>query len=188
MENLHPTLWRTCRTLANTRRLACLKTVFANPGSSVEEIADNAHIPHDQASLCLRALQARGLLCAERHSRWVKYRPEPDSSVPAAAPILAAMRCAFFDDKLTDAAIMNVLTAFTHPRRLAILHRLQRAPTQSPEVLSIATQVSLPALWRHLRKLRHRNMVLSTREGWQLTLIPNLLARTLLPIIACDQA
>ncbi len=98
MENLHPTLWRTCRTLANSRRLACLKAVFANPGSSVEAIAEAAHIPHAQASLCLRALQARGLIRAERQSRWVRYSPVPDSSVPSAAPILTALQRAFFHD------------------------------------------------------------------------------------------
>lgn len=188
MGNLHPTLWRTCRTLANPRRLACLKAVFANPGSPVEAIAEIAHIPHDQASLCLRALQARGLICAERQSRWVRYSPVPDNSVPSAAPILTALQRAFFHDRLTATAITETLTAFTHPRRLTILSHLRLNAMQPADQLSRLTQISPPALWRHLRKLKRRSLVSQTDDGWQLSATPSPLAQTLLTITLCGQA
>ena len=188
MNNLHPTLWRTCRTPANRRRLACLKAVLAQPSRTVDELAEIAGLPKDQASLCLRALQARGLIRAERHSRWVRYSPLPDRSVPAAAPILDAMRRAFFDEKMADPAILYALTAFTHPRRLAILHSLQFNGPQPVEKLSVATQVSPPALWRHLRKLKRRRLTDQTHDGWQLAPGPTPLAQTMLNLIACGQA
>lgn len=188
MNSLHPTLWRTCRTLANSRRLACLKAVLAHPNRTVEELAETTGLPKDQASLCLRALQARGLIHAERHSRWVRYSPLPDRSVPAAAPILDAMRRAFFDDKMAEPAILYALTAFTHPRRLAILRSLQISGPQPAEKLSVATQVSPPALWRHLGKLRLRRLTDQTQGGWQLAPGPSPLAQTMLTLIACGQA
>ena len=127
MDTLHPTLWRSCRVLANSRRLACLKTVLAHPDLTVESVAERTGLPEDQASLCLRALQARGLLQARRQSRWVLYRPEPDPCVPVAAPLLGALRHALLDDRLTEHEIRRSLTAFTHPRRLTILRHLQLA-------------------------------------------------------------
>lgn len=185
MDNLHPTLWRTCRTLANARRLACLKAVLARPGSTVEELADAARLPQDQASLCLRALQARGLIQAVRQSRWVRYNPVPDSSVPSAAPTLAALQRAFFHDKLTAADITQLLTAFTHPRRLTILSHLRLNAVQPVDQLSRLTQVSPPALWRHLRKLKRRGLVNQTADGWQLSAAPAPLAQILLTIALC---
>ncbi len=182
MGNLRPTLWRTCRTLANARRLACLQAVLVCPGSTVEELADAARLPQDQASLCLRALQARGLIQAERQSRWVRYSPVPDSSVPSAAPILTALKRAFLQDKLTAAAITEVLTAFTHPRRLTILSHLRLNALQPADQLSSLTQISPPALWRHLRKLKRRGLVSQTADGWQLSATPTPLAQTLLTI------
>jgi DNA-binding transcriptional ArsR family regulator len=187
METLHPTLWRTCRTLANGRRLACLKAVLAQPNCTVEELAETTGMPNDQASLCLRALQARGLIQSERYSRWVRYSPLPDRSVPAAAPILDAIRRAFFDERMADPEILFALTAFTHPRRLAILRSLQFNGPQPADKLSIATQVSPPALWRHLVKLRRRHLVDQTQDGWQLAPRPSPLAQTMLTLIACGQ-
>ncbi|HRU19519.1 MAG TPA: helix-turn-helix transcriptional regulator [Kiritimatiellia bacterium] len=60
----HPTLWRTCRVLANARRLACLRVVMGTPNLCVQEIAREVRFGEAQVSLALRALQARGLIAA----------------------------------------------------------------------------------------------------------------------------
>lgn len=184
MGDLHPTLWRTCRVLANSRRLACLKAVLEQPDLTVESVADLAGLPEDQASLCLRALQSRGLIQARRHSRWVHYRPEPDRHVSFAEPLLGALRRALLDDRLPEREILRSLTAFTHPRRLAVLRRLQLAAPAPSAQLSLDTQVSLPALQRHLRKLRTRALVHLSEEGWGLVPFPPPLPQTILTLIA----
>ena len=59
-ESLSPTLWRTCRVLANPNRVRCLKAVLKCPGRSVEDVAAAVGLTEVKASLALRALQSRG--------------------------------------------------------------------------------------------------------------------------------
>jgi len=166
--NLQPTLWRTCRILANGRRLACLNAVVLHPGESVGEIAARVRMPQDQASLCLRALQARGLLHACRDGRWVRYFPRPDPLVPTAAPLLAAMTRAVVDEKRTVKHLVHCLTAFTHPRRLDILLCLRQSASLAFSKLLRQSGMSSPALVRHLRKLQARGLIIERRDGWTL--------------------
>jgi DNA-binding transcriptional ArsR family regulator len=189
MNELQPTLWRTCRILANARRLSCLVTVFTHPGSTVKEIAKRTGLPPDQASLGLRALQARGLIHATRSSRWVYYHPLPDSSVAVATPILTAMRRALIDNRLSSAAIAATLTAFTHPRRLVILRHLYLDVRQTACNLSRETNVSPQALWRHLDKLRRRGVVVMTPDGfWQLADSLTPLSKAMLTLVVRSNA
>jgi Predicted transcriptional regulators len=184
--SLQPTLWRTCRVLANERRLDCLRAVLlAKQELCVEAVAQQVGLPHDQASLCLRALQARGLLKAIRQSRWVYYSPVPDPSVPIASPVLMAVRVALLDEKWTDEKTMRAVTAFTHPRRLTILQTLlhSHAPIGACR-LSVLTQVSLPALERHLKKLRDRGMIRLEDDGWCMESRQSSLAQAFLTILA----
>jgi len=184
MNDLQPTIWRTCRVLSNTRRLLCLKEVLTTPGNTVKLIAEQLRFSPDHTSLCLRALQARGLIQAKRHSRWVRYHPVPDSSVAIAEPILAAMERALIDDRLSTAAIVGTLTAFTHPRRLRILRQLYLDVRQTPNNLSRETDVNPQALWRHLDKLRRRGFAAQTSDGyWQLTDTLTPLAKAILVLV-----
>jgi len=182
--NYHPSIWRTCRVLANEQRLACLLAVLRDPFSSVNEIAARLDLPLDKASLGLRALQARGLIQAQRVSRWVRYLPLPDPLVPDAAPTLAALRKALKQDAATPATTIRTLTAFTHPRRLALLRHLQQHKEASVKVLSSSNQISIPALHRHLLKLKTRALIVPTDQGWALSSKPPALAKDLLHILA----
>jgi len=181
---LQPTLWRTCRTLANRRRLSCLKEVVLRPGESVGEIAAAVKLPQDQASLCLRALQARGLLHASRDGRWVRYFPWPDPLVPTAADVLVAMTRALTEKKLQDKRVLQCLTAFTHPRRLAILGSLLQRRVLSFPALVQRCHISSPALSRHLKKLVTRRLVQETPEGWTLVSERDSLSESFLKVIA----
>ena len=148
----HPTLWRTCRVLANPQRLACLKEVLLRPDSTVEEIAAAAALPHSKTSMGLRALQARGLLRARRHSQWTHYLPHPDPLVPCAKPILAAMRRALVTRPLLETELRATLTAFTHPRRLSILRQDTAASSSSANARSEACfrmASRSPQNWQH---------------------------------------
>lgn len=180
----HPTIWRTCRVLANRRRLACLRAVLQSPGSTVGEVAAAAVLPEDQASLCLRALQARGLLHGSRVSRWVHYYPAPDPLVPVAAPLLDAVRHALLKTRMGAPQIISCLTAFTHPRRLSILRTLLRGGQVSFTGLARAGQMSEAALFRHLMKLSVRGVVVEEDDKWALNPSPSALTRAFLSLIA----
>jgi DNA-binding transcriptional ArsR family regulator len=168
MNALQPTVWRTCRMLANEVRLRCLKTVFEHPGITVGEVADRTGMFPEHASQCLRALQARGLIRASRRSRWVSYDAVPDHLVPSAAPVLSAMREALFEKRVPEPDLIKTLTAFTHPRRLSILILLSKRGPATPETLGAAAGISQPAMSRHLSKLKSRGLIHSDNGKWSI--------------------
>lgn len=164
---LYPTLWRTCRVMANATRIKLLAEVIAEPQRSVEDIAAASGVPARRASAHLRLLQSRGLLTATRQSRWVLYEAIPDPLVLSAAPLLAALRAAV-SGRETTREVKRALTAFTHPRRLRIVKALTQTSLSFGELL-VATGISRQALCRHMDKLRRRGVVQRTPEGrWQL--------------------
>jgi len=182
MTGYHPTLWRTCRTLAHIKRLACLKIVLRTPASTVGETAERLCVPINQASLFLRALQARGLILAQRQGRYVRYTAVPDPLVSSARPILHALRQALLQENRPEDYVKRTLTGFTHPRRLVILSYLQQHGPCSGDTLAAATGIRPPALHRHLRKLAARNIIHSSDDRWQTSPPPSALAKTLLAL------
>ena len=184
----HPTLWRTCRTLAHVKRLACLKVVLGTPSSTVGEIAERLRVPINQASLFLRALQARGLILAQRQGRYVRYAAVPDPLVSSARPLLHALRQALLQENRPEDYVKRTLTGFTHPRRLVILSYLQQHGPCSDDTLAAATGIRPPALTRHLKKLAARDIVHSSEDKWQKSPPPNALAKTLLALCLPEKA
>ena len=155
---LKPTLWRSCRVLANRHRLRLLRCLLQKSPQTVAEVAAGVRLPVPVASQYLRMLQARGLLLSERSGREVFYSDRADPLVPSAAGLLAAMKTALgpSEESLRDARF--ALTAFTHPRRIQIVRTLG-ARALSGEDLSRATGISARALRRHLDKLRRRGVL-----------------------------
>ena len=184
MASYHPAIWRTCRVLANPRRIACLKAVLKSPGACVGELAALAHVGETYASLALRSLQARGLIAARRESRWVRYFPEPDPLVPAAAAVLDGLRDALLCEQWPTKDVVRLLTAFTHPRRLTLLRDLQTAGPTAFAALVTACGISPPALYRHLKKLERRQLVRGEDDVWSLASRPCPLAAVFLRLIA----
>lgn len=188
-KSYHPTLWRTCRVLAHEKRLACLKAVIEQPGGAVGEIAARIHTAKNQASLFLRALQARGLIGAQRQSRWVYYAPSPDPLVAGSDRLLSALKRALVDEKRPFAEVRKTLTGFTHPRRLVVLRRLSENPSLAFLELAVVAGISPPALSRHLKKLSERRLVWCDVDSrWRLATPPNHLAKTLLRLISEQSA
>ncbi len=186
MNDLTPTLWKTCRTLANKNRLNCLREVFKKPGLNVTQLARCLEVPDNHASLILRALQSRGLIRPVRHSRWVYYHPIPDPLVRSSGPIMFAMRKVLLREDKPESAIIHVLTAFTHSRRLAILAYLKLHKEQSVDVLSYSLSISRQALYRHLRKLEVRGFVRQTAGLYSLIARNDALGRTLLRLLTTN--
>lgn len=183
MAAYHPTVWRTCRILANPNRLRCLKAVLEEPDSSVGEIAARTGVSVCHASGYLRALQARGLLRASRESRWVRYAAVPDPLVEGTRPLLSALRQVLLAERQKEAAIIRTLTAFTHPRRLAVLCLLSARGPRYAEDIAAITRMSLSALSRHMNKLRLRGFALCDGGKWSLARPRDTLAKSLLALI-----
>lgn len=187
MDSYHPTLWRTCRALANTKRLQCLTFVLSEPMLTVGDLAARTGNRENHTSEYLRSLQARGLIRACRQSRWVRYAPLPDPLVPHSQPLLSALRQALIKKQQPARAVIRTLTAFTHPRRLSILSYLQKHNTVAFERLSTATAISPQALYRHLEKLKSRGLIAVNDHCWRLTSPSEDLAKALLILLAQEE-
>jgi len=183
-EAYHPTVWRTCRILANPIRLRCLKSVLEESSSTVGEIAERTQVSVCRASECLRALQARGLIRAKRESRWVRYAAVPDPLVAGTRPLVTALRRVLLKENQKEAAVMRTLTGFTHPRRLAILGLLQKSSPLYAEDIAAITRISPCAFSRHARKLQVRGLAEYDGGKWSLKQPLDPLARTRLSLIA----
>jgi len=180
MDNLTPTLWKTCRMLSHAGRLACLRMVIQRPGLCVGMLAQELDVPENYASIMLRALQARGLIRAVRQSRWVYYYPLPDPMVASAAPILQALSQKLLDEGVTEKSIIRILTAFTHPRRLSILCYLRDRRVATSKAMSPALNISQQALSRHLTKLAMRGLIKLEGQFWRFIPSTDYLVKTLL--------
>lgn len=165
-----PSLWRTCRVLANRTRLQILTHLFQQSPQTVSAVALSLDLPLSVASQSLRAMEARGLLAAHRMGRHVHYRinepllPQPRELVTALESILKPQ-----DTSLES--IFHQATAFTHPRRIEIFRCLKHK-SRTLSQLHAATHISTPALSRHLEKLELRHFVVCSREGIYAATVP----------------
>lgn len=180
---LAPTLWRTCRVLANRVRLRILGKLFEHPGQTVSAIGARLRLSRPVASRYLRELNARGLIAAQRSGKWVFYRPNADQSVRGAAALLRALKKTFDAEQQPIETIFRQVTAFTHPRRLMIMQALR---FHSHTFSSLRTETGLPerALSRHLRKLKNRGYVVISQNRYRCSMPNNALSRILL-VLTC---
>lgn len=176
---LQPSLWRTCRVLANRHRLEMLRELILDPDQSVSEVGRRLCVPPAVVTQYLRALNARGLLAARRQGKYVYYRPSADESVIGAMPLLLALRGTFATTKDPVEVIFRQATAFTHPRRLDIIRALQNKPLDGRH-LRAATGMSQSALTRHLRKLVSRGIVMFDGRKYRCTTPRHGLSKVLL--------
>lgn len=161
---LKPTIWKTCRALANLRRLELLAELLDTPGQTVTAVAATVGLSVNLASRYLRDLNARGLLRAKRLSRFVRYYPEADRLVASTVPLLVALSKTLSRNDIDIKRAFRILTAMTHPRRVEIVRLLKNGP-QRPRELRRLAQISRPALMRHLRKLVDHGFVFRKKVG-----------------------
>ena len=180
MQSMRPTLWRTCRVIANETRLNLLRALFFCEESTVSMLAGKAGISISFASSQLRALGARGLVSARSAGRWVFYTAAPNLAVEHAAVIGNAIRVSCAIDA-ENRGLIEAATAFTHPRRIVIARCLAEGEKTASELM-ISTHISTMALYRHLVKLTARRMVEQENNRYRLARPENVLGQTLLAI------
>jgi DNA-binding transcriptional ArsR family regulator len=156
---LHPTLWRTCRVLANRTRLAIFDLLRKEQPLSVSAVAERLKLALPFASQSLRALEARGLRTSRRRNRSVLYRLNLDPGAALVAPV----RQAFQRQSRPIEHVFRMVTAFTHPRRIEV-YRALAAASRNRELLGAFTRIPERALRRHLAKLESRGFV-QQRQG-----------------------
>ena len=153
---LNPTLWRTCRTLAGQTRIRLLRQILQHPEQNVSEMAAATGISQSAASQDLRRLQSRGLLRRENQGSSVIYRLVPDPQVPSAAPLVEALKKALSSPD--NGEVLGVARAFSHERRIQILQALLNGP-QSRTGLQNLTRIRTTPLNHHLRLLMEAGCV-----------------------------
>src|ERR1700726_877142 len=111
---LRPTLWRTCRVLANRNRLRIFHSLLQQPDQTVSAIASRFGLLLSVASESLRLLESRSLLTARRTGKYVKYRVVPtrrDNPKSRLAAELRARHVARTFETASDTRL-SLVTAF----------------------------------------------------------------------------
>lgn len=177
-EVLRPTLWRTCRVLANRTRLRVLHELSVRPEQRVSDVAQKLGLSLSLTSQSLRALNARGLLAARRSGRSVWYSTRANPSIPDSARLLQEILKTFAVDRSSKQNIFRYATAFTHPRRILIMKTLYRHPMKLREI-AVKTGVPIDSLTRHLRKLIARGFLKQDEHRYVCSVPQHHLARFL---------
>lgn len=153
MQNLNPTLWRTCKMLAGRTRLRLLRQLHDHPESCVSALGNRAAVKESAASQELRRIQSRGLLQAERRGVRTIYRLAADPQVASAAPLLKALQTAFAACPAErDAEIAAMAAGLAHERRIRIVRALLDGRRTRLD-LQFATRISAHPFRMHLEKL-----------------------------------
>ena len=160
---LQPTLWRSCRVLANRRRLRILGLLVREPDLTVSTVARQLKLTLPAASQSLRALEARSLLSVRRVGSRAQYRLAVESPARPLHGLVGALRNGFRRDPEFAETVFRLATAFTHPRRIGVFRALQ-ADGMTPRQLRAVLAISRFSLMRHLTKLESRGFLVR-REG-----------------------
>lgn len=175
---LRPSLWRTCRVIACESRLRLLWIIFDEGEQSVCELARRAGMGEPQASLQLRALNARGLIRSRREKMRVFYSAKANDAVDFAPLLLTGLRTCH-GRNMRFSTVIRHATAFTHQRRIELVQILKDGAMDGDQLLD-ASGMSASALFLHLRKLMARGVVNKTDGKYMLGVSSNPLGRVLL--------
>lgn len=159
-----PTIWRTCRVLANHTRLQLFACLARRPWQSVSELAEQFKLTLPVASQSLRALESRGLLVVRRIRRRVEYRIPAAADADELADLITALRKNVRGGQPAFEQIMKAATGFTHPARIGIVRALT-AGEKNFAAIQFVTRLSAPALSRHLGKLLRRGFIAADDAG-----------------------
>ena len=184
-ESLEPTVWRSCRALANQTRLSLLKAMIDEPPLCVQTLAERCKLKKSVCSQYLRILNARGFLRASRRGRWVDYSLGTNPSVKHADDLLKAVVRALrgcVSDKEYAAALKD-LTIFTCPKRILMVCVIQANPNRSPSELSALCRMPYQTLHRQLKKLERRAVITLDESSVTLSSPTRPLAKTLLNLV-----
>jgi DNA-binding transcriptional ArsR family regulator len=178
-----PSLWRTCRVLANYKRLQILALLARRRFLTVSDAARQVKLSLPTASQYLRALEARGLLACRRVGRQVEYRLADGRSDAPADRIVTALRPALVRRGSRLERVFKLATAFTHPRRVEIFRTVAKGADSFAKIQA-ATSISIPALQRQMEKLEARGLITRVDGAYLAQTQADPFARTLARLAA----
>jgi len=181
MSTLNPPFWRTCRVIANETRLKLLWKIFGDGTLCVAELGRFVGISEQNASIQLRVLNAGGFIAARWDRIKIIYTAEANPDVDGAVELLVALReC--FDKRISIESVIRTATAFTHPRRIRLVHALSEGKLGFGD-LKKKTGFSGAALSLHISKLTDRRFVAFYKNLYRLNVPKDSLGMCLLKII-----
>ncbi len=183
LQNLNPTLWRTCKMLAGSTRIRLLRQLYEHPGECVSALGKRIGIGESAASQELRRIQSRGLLQAERSGSFLLYHLAADPQVSSAAPILKAMQSALSSlPPESDEEMCTIASGLSHERRIRIVQSLQKAPQSLPD-LQYALKISPHPFQKHLSTLKASGFAVTEGNRIQLSVPDHPLAKALFKLL-----
>lgn len=183
MQNLNPTLWRTCKMLAGHTRIRLLRQLHDHPEECVSALGKRVEIKESAASQELRRIQSRGLLQAERHGVRLMYRLAADPQVSSAAPLLKALQTAFATlPAERDADMAAIAAGLSHERRIRIVRTLLEGRRPLLD-LQHATRISAHPFRAHAEKLLASGFVVPAGEDVQFAVPDHPLAKALAKLV-----
>ena len=178
---LKPTLWRTCRVLANRRRLQILEHLITHGPRTVKQVAEQLQWPETTATINLRALNSRGMLQTRRFGKFVLYSVGADPTIPEAKALLMVVKRALATRHDAIDVLIRHFTAFTHPRRILIVSTLGRRTLAFNE-LQERTAISRQAMGRHIEKLVERGYMVQKENSCRCVRGRHVIEKTLLDL------
>lgn len=178
--SLRPSFWRTCRAIACESRLQLLWVLFEEKELSVCELAHRTGMGNAQASVQLRALNARGLISFRREKMRVLYRAQANEAIGYAPQLLEGLRLCH-ERGMEFSTVIRQATAFTHQRRIEMVRILKDEPMDSEQLL-LASGMSSSALFLHLGKLTARGFIKKNHGRYRVCAPANRFGKVLLRI------
>lgn len=156
---LTPTLWKTCRVVANPVRLRILRILMKEKALTVMDMVRLMAMPKGTVSLYLKELQARGFIHAKRKSVNVFYEFKSDPVVPQAAKVMDIVTALFREGKGDKdvIALFSALRTSNAVKMMACL--LKDGGWVDCTVIGQRLRISLLTVLKHRRTLCRNGFV-----------------------------
>jgi hypothetical protein len=183
VNEMNPTLWRTCRMLANARRLRIIHQLIGKDPQTLTQLATACKMSASACSQYTRQITARGLCRETRRGRYAFFDLHPDPMISYSASLLNALIKSLKHAKSHYMEQIADLTAYTHVSRIRIVRHIAQHEVSRTCEMKSGLHISKPALIRHINKLIRRNRLQAVKTGgYQLVQPRTVLARELLYI------
>ncbi len=173
-----PTLWRTCRVLANPDRLRLFSALTRKQPQTVSSLAEQVGISLPKASMYLRAMESRGLLSARRVGRKVEYQIPSGSADLEMSELLKSLRELAKGDERPLSKIFSLATGFTHPARIETYRKIA-AGLGKLDQLAKELKLSPRIVARQLKKLTSRGYIATNDHRYEVAKHPEAVGRAL---------
>jgi predicted transcriptional regulator len=184
---LNPTLWRTCRMLANARRLRIIHHLIDREPQTLTQLAKACKMSISACSQYTRQITARGICREIRNGRFAYFDLYPDPAISYSELLLESLIRSLKLAKQNYKGQIADLTAYTHVSRMRIVRHIKQHGVTSTSEMKRVLHISRPALLRHIQKLKRRNTLEAVKTGgYQLRQPKTILAKALL-VIATGQ-